>query len=398
MSKIILHIDLNTFFVRCEELVNPTLIGKPVIIGHSGRGGIVSTCSYEARKYGVHSGQPTFKALELCPNAIVIPGHYDLYSRKSKEFFNFIKQYSPIIEKASIDECYVDMTKQLSNVKDVVKYLEDFQNKLLQTIGLKCSIGVAPTKFLAKMASDMKKPMGITIIRRKDVRKILDPLPIFSFYGIGKKTAPRLEAIGIKTIGDLALLVNEDNLEVKNAFGKFYYVIKDWINGYGSDEVDVEPWDPKSIGHSTTFIRDSSDFEEIKGYLRDLSKEVSNEAKQKDKIGSNVQLVLKTNDFKMINRSVKLNKPTNDFETIFNEASILLEKNLNGQEIRLCGVTLQNLIYASDYVEQLSIFDNFDESDEKNATRDLIRELNRRMKSETFMRASDILKEKKHGR
>lgn len=398
MSKIILHIDLNTFFVRCEELVNPTLIGKPVIIGHSGRGGIVSTCSYEARKYGVHSGQPTFKALELCPNAIVIPGHYDLYSRKSKEFFNFIKQYSPIIEKASIDECYVDMTKQLSNVKDVVKYLEDFQNKLLQTIGLKCSIGVAPTKFLAKMASDMKKPMGITIIRRKDVRKILDPLPIFSFYGIGKKTAPRLEAIGIKTIGDLAKLVNEDNLEVKNAFGKFYYVIKDWINGYGSDEVDVEPWDPKSIGHSTTFIRDSSDFEEIKGYLRDLSKEVSDEAKQKDKIGSNVQLVLKTSDFKMINRSVRLNKPTNDFETIFNEASILLEKNLNGQEIRLCGVTLQNLIYASDYVEQLSIFDNFDENDEKNATRDLIRELNRRMKSETFMRASDILKEKKHGR
>lgn len=398
MSKIILHIDLNTFFVRCEELVNPTLIGKPVIIGHSGRGGIVSTCSYEARKYGVHSGQPTFKALELCPNAIVIPGHYDLYSRKSKEFFNFVKQYSPIIEKASIDECYVDMTKQLFNLKDVVKYLEDFQNKLLQTIGLKCSIGVAPTKFLAKMASDMKKPMGITIIRRKDVRKMLDPLPISSFYGIGKKTAPRLEAIGIKTIGDLAKLVNEDNLEVKNAFGKFYYVIKDWINGYGSDEVDVEPWDPKSIGHSTTFIRDSSDFEEIKGYLRDLSKEVSDEAKQKDKIGSNVQLVLKTSDFKMINRSIKLNKPTNDFETIFNEVSILLEKNLNGQEIRLCGVTLQNLIYASDYVEQLSIFDNFDENDEKNATRDLIRELNRRMKSETFMRASDILKEKKHGR
>lgn len=397
MSKIILHIDLNTFFVRCEELVNPTLIGKPVIIGHSGRGGIVSTCSYEARKYGVHSGQPTFKALELCPNAIVIRGHYDLYSRKSKEFFNFVKQYSPIIEKASIDECYVDMTKQISSLKDVMKYLKDFQNKLLQTVGLKCSIGVAPTKFLAKMASDMKKPMGITIIRRKDVRKMLDPLPISSFYGIGKKTAPRLEAIGIKTIGDLAKLVNQDNNEVKNAFGKFYYVIKDWINGYGSDEVDVEPWDPKSIGHSTTFIRDSSDFEEIKGYLRDLSKEVSDEAKQKDKIGSNVQLVLKTNDFKIINRSVKLSKPTNDFETIFNEASILLEKNLNGQEIRLCGVTLQNLIYASDYVEQLSIFDNFNESDEKNATRDLIRELNRRMKSETFMRASDILKEKKHG-
>jgi len=397
MSKIILHIDLNTFFVRCEELVNPSLEGKAVIIGHSGRGGIVSTCSYEARKYGVHSGQPTFKALELCPNAIVIHGHYDLYSRKSKEFFNFVKQYSQIIEKASIDECYVDMTKQLSHEKDVVKYLKDFQNKLLENVGLKCSIGVAPTKFLAKMASDMKKPMGITIIRRRDVRKMLDPLPISSFYGIGKKTAPRLEEMGIRTIGDLAVLINKDDFETKQAFGKFYYVIKDWINGYGSDEVDVEPWDPKSIGHSTTFVRDSSDYDEIRGYLKDLAKEVSDEAKEKGKIGYNVQLVLKTNEFKTINRSVKLSKPTNDFETIFNEASILLEKNLNHQDIRLCGVTLQNLIYASDYVEQLSIFDNYDEINEKNATKDLIRELNRKMKGAMFMRASDILKENKHG-
>ena len=397
MSKIILHIDLNTFFVRCEELINPSLEGKPVIIGHSGRGGIVSTCSYEARKYGVHSGQPTFKALELCPNAIIIHGHYELYSRKSKEFFNFVKQYSKIIEKASIDECYVDMTEQLSKVKDVVGYLKEFQSKLLKEVGLKCSIGVAPTKFLAKMGSDMKKPMGITIIRRRDVRKMLDPLPISSFYGIGKKTAPRLEEMGIKTIGDLAMLINSDNIEVKQAFGKFYYVIKDWINGYGSDEVDAEPWDPKSIGHSTTFIRDSSDYEEIRGYLKELAKEVSKEAKEKDKIGFNVQLVLKTNEFKTINRSVKLTKPTNDFETIYNEASILLEKNLNGQEIRLCGVTLQNLIYASDYVEQLSIFDNYYEISEKNATRDLIRELNRRMKGANLMSASELLKEKKRG-
>ena len=395
MSKIILHIDLNTFFVRCEELVNPSLEGQPVIIGHSGRGGIVSTCSYEARKYGVHSGQPTFQALELCPNAIVIRGHYELYSRKSKEFFNFVSRYSKVIEKASIDECYVDMTTQLQNVKDVVKYLEDFQSKLLKEVGLKCSIGVAPTKFLAKMASDMKKPMGITIIRRRDVLQMLDPLPISSFYGIGKKTAPRLEAMGIKTIGDLAKLINNDDPVIRDQLGKFYYVIKDWINGYGSDEVDVEPWDPKSIGHSTTFVRDSSDFEEIKGYMKELAKEVSQEAKQKGKIGFNVQIVLKTNEFKTINRSIKLAKPTNDFETIFNEASILLEKNLKGQEIRLCGVTLQNLIYANDYVEQMSIFDNYEE--EKNATKELIKELNRRMKSKTFMRASDILKGAKNG-
>ena len=156
MSKIILHIDLNAFFVRCEEIMNPSLEGKPVAIGHKGRGGIISTCSYEARKYGVHSAMPTFQATKLCPNLILLPGNYTLYSHKSKEFFNFVKRYSSIIEKASIDECFVDMTSALKSEKNAVDYLRKMQQDLFKETGLKCSIGVAPTKFLAKMASDMK--------------------------------------------------------------------------------------------------------------------------------------------------------------------------------------------------------------------------------------------------
>ena len=397
MSKIIVHIDLNAFFVTCEELKNPKLVGQPVLIGHTGRGGIVSTCSYAARKYGVHSGQPTYQALELCPDCIVIPGDYQYYSKKSHEFFHFVERYAKKIEKASVDECFVDMTDELKGVKNITEYFRSFQNNLLKEVGLKCSIGIAPTKFLAKMASDLKKPMGITIIRRRDVRKILDPLPISSFYGIGKKTAPRLEEMGIKTIGDLAMLINNDNQEVKQQFGKFYYVIKDWINGYGSDEVDVAPWDPKSIGHSTTFYRNSDNFEEVRAYLKDLSEEVSKEAQAKNKIGTNVQIVLKTKDFKSITRSKKLAKPTNDFAVIFNEASILLEKNFPNTEIRLAGVTLQNLTDKDDYVEQLSLFDNFNEIKEENETKLLIRELNRRMKNDVFMRASDVLKGERHG-
>ena len=398
MAKIILHIDLNAFFVRCEELVNPSLEGKPVIIGHQGRGGVVSTCSYAARKYGIHSAMPTFQAVRLCPDVIIIPGHYDLYSKKSKEFFNFVKRYSPIIEKASVDECFVDMSEPLKGVKDVTGYLKNMQNALLKETGLKCSIGVAPTKFLAKMASDMKKPMGITIIRRKDVRKMLDPLPIDSFYGIGKKTAPRLKAQGIKTIGDLASRINSDDQVIKEELGKFYFAIKDWINGYGSDVVDTEPFDPKSIGNSETLMFDTNSYDEIKDALLKIAKEVSTRAIEANKIGTTVQIVLKDSDFKVINRSKSLSEPINDYASIANAVITLLDKNYNETKyIRLVGVTLQNLINKEDAQIQMSIFDNYDEIKQKYATKLLIAEFNRKMNKPLFKTAGDTLREKKYG-
>lgn len=396
MSKIILHIDLNTFFVRCEEIKDPSLEGKPVIIGHKGRGGIVSTCSYEARKYGVCSGMPTFKALRLCKDAILIEHGFDFYHQKSKEFFKFIEQYSPIIEKASIDECFVDMTKQLKGIKDVEKYLKDMQMELFRQTSLKCSIGVAPTKFLAKMASDMKKPMGLTIIHRRDAKKMLSPLPIKDFFGIGKKTAPRLEAQGIKTIGDLINLIDTDESEAQRILGSFYYQIKDWVNGYGNDIVNTEPFDPKSIGCSTTFLQDTNDIDDIKDYLRTVSKEVSERAKEANKIGYGVQLVIKDNNFKTINRSKQLNKPTNDFAVIYNEACLLLEKNLQGRVSRLVGVTLQNLIDPIDATEQISIFDNFQESEKEAETRMIISEINKKMNKAILKTASQSLREKKN--
>lgn len=397
MSKIILHIDLNAFFVRCEELLDPSLEGKPVIIGHSGRGGIVSTCSYAARKYGVKSGMPTYKALQLCKNAIMIYGHFELYQKKSREFINFVKKHSNIIEQASIDECYVDMTRVLQNEKDPLKYVKEMQTNLLKETGLKCSIGIAPTKFLAKMGSDMKKPMGITIIRRRDVRKMLDPLPIEDFFGIGKKTSPKLREMGINTIGDLAKLINSDDQDIKRFLGKFYFGIKEWINGYGSDVVDTEPWDPKQIGHSTTLPRDAVDADEIKIYLKQMAEEVSKDAKAENKVGSSVQLILKDNKFKVINRSKRIKDKTNEFDVIYEEGLKLLAANYDGRPIRLVGITLQNLINKDEIVEQLSIFDNYDEVKEANAVRLLIAELNRQMHGATFKTAGDYLREKKNG-
>ena len=249
MSRVIVHIDLNAFFVRCEEIKNPSLEGKPVIIGHVGRGGIVSTCSYAAREKGVRSGMPTFQALQKCPEAIVLGVDFNYYHEKSKEFFNYVKTYTPLVEPASVDECFADFSEVLRDEKEPIKFLRNMQLKLYQETKLKCSIGVAPTKFLAKMASDMKKPLGLVVIHKKDARKKLSPLPIEDFFGIGKKTAPRLRKLGINTIGDLITKIDDEDHLLKQELGKFYYVIKNWIDGKGDDKVNTEPFDPKSIGH-----------------------------------------------------------------------------------------------------------------------------------------------------
>ena len=218
MSKIILHIDLNAFFATAECIRDPSLIGKPVIVGGLTSRGVVSTCSYEARAYGVHSAMPIFKAKELCPDGIYLQGDYRYYEMLSRSFFSYIYNFSPIIEEASIDECFVDMTKPLSHVSDPIPYLENLRDGLFKELGLKCSIGIGPTKFLAKMASDMKKPMGITIIRKKDIPNMLYPLKIGDFFGIGKKSVPRLNLIGIYTIGDLASKIATDEQIVKIHF------------------------------------------------------------------------------------------------------------------------------------------------------------------------------------
>lgn len=396
MSKIILHVDLNAFFVRCEEIKNPSLENKAILIGHQGRGGIVSTCSYEARKYGVSSGMPMFKATQLCPHAIIIPGDYNYYELMSNKFISFMKNYSSYIEQASIDECYLDMSDTLSKIKDVNKYLKDLQNKLFYETKLKCSIGIAPTKFLAKMASDYKKPMGITIIRKKDIHKMLDDLPIETFFGIGKKTAPRLRELKINMIGDLSKRIDEEDPIIKNELGKFYLVIKDWLNGKGDDEVRQEPFNPKSIGKSHTLMEDTNNYDELVRNIKMLSKDISLKAKEADKLAQTVQIVLKDNHFHTINRSSSLKEASNDYNTIVDAAIRLLDNNYDeSTNIRLVGVTLQNLIDKSEVTKQLSIFDDFDEIKDECATKLLIAELNRKMNKSVFKTAREVMLEGK---
>ena len=397
MSKIILHIDLNAFFVRCEEIKNPSLEGKPVIIGRNGRGGIVSTCSYAAREYGVKSGMPTYQALLKCKDTILIEGDYHYYERKSHEFFAFVKKYTTIVEPASVDECFADFTEVLKDEKQPLVFLRNMQKELYKETKLMCSIGVAPTKFLAKMASDMKKPNGLVVIRKKDSRKMLSPLPIEAFFGIGKKTSPRLREIGINTIGDLIKRIDDEDYQTKHELGKFYFVIKDWIDGKGGDEINTEPWDPKSVGHSTTLYSDALSVEELEKPLRELSEEVSRDAQKNNKKGKTVQLVLKDNEFKIINRSKRLSELTNNVDLIYKTALELLKANYDGRPIRLIGVTLQQLVNPKETYEQMSIFDNYEQIKEENQTRSLIGDLNRAMHKSVFKTAGDHLRENPNG-
>lgn len=386
-----MHIDLNQFFAAATRLLEPDLIGKPLIIAGDTRRGIVSTASYEARKYGISSAMPTYIAKKLCPKVIIREVNYKWYQQKSKEFFSYIKEhYSSHIEVASIDECYVDMTDLMKDIKDPYLYLKNLQEDVYNNTHLEASIGLGPTKFLAKMGSDYKKPMGITIIRKKDIKKILYPLPIEDFFGIGKKTCPKLKELGINTIGDFAL---NDSYEVKKIMGKFYLIAKEWINGEGDDHVDENPFDPKSISSTNTFLFDTNDYEEISKMLEIKAKEVSLDAIKNNKVGKTITLILKDSSFKSITRSITIDKPTNSFLDIYTNVMNLFDKFFNNQLIRLAGVGLSQLMDKEDFYVQMNLF-NLEQNQKECSTQLLINKLNRKANKELFYPASKI-KEKK---
>ena len=385
MSRVIIHVDLNAFFAACEILKNPSLKDKPIAISHDSNKSVISTASYEARKYGVTSAMPVFMAKKKCKDLILIPPNFELYHRKSAEFFNILKEYSPIMEVASVDECYMDITEPILKQKDPLLYLKNIQQDVLKRTGLGCSIGVAPNKFLAKMASDYQKPLGLTLIRKKDVPKMLWPLPIGSMYGIGKKSAAKLVELGINTIGDFALYEDVDTL--RNVLGKSYYTLQGWANGQGDDKVNCEDSEAKSIGNSTTLKENTTNINLLSKVIEELSKSVSIRAKEEKLVGLNVGLSLKDENFKVTSRSVSLKHPINDKESIYLEAIKLLEDNYNGEiPIRLVGVTLRNLKPENKKIEQLNLFSLPEEKiDEVNS---IIDKINKKLGYEAVTKAS----------
>lgn len=391
MAKVIVHIDLNAFFVRCEEIRDPSLENKAVAIGHLGRAGIVSTCSYEARKFGVRSGMPMNKAIKLCPHLLIIHPDYRFYVTLSHQFRKYITSITKTVEIASVDELYADFTEVVKGKKDVEGYFRNIQETLYKDTGLKCSIGVAPTKFLAKMASDYQKPMGLTIIRRKDIKRILYPLPIEDMFGIGKKTSPRLKKININTIGDLAEALDRDDPQVLETVGSFSDELKKWLHGYGSDEIITEYEDPKSIGNSTTLKEDTNRFDIIRSTFEMIAEEVSERAKKEGRIGNAIQIVVRDTNYVNHNKSITFDNHTNDAKDIYNNAIKLYEKNFADMTIRALGITLQNLIDIKDMKVQMTFFD-YERHEEESKTKLLINDMNRKLKGKPLKRASEVKK------
>jgi len=389
VSKVIIHIDLNAFFASVEEIKNPELIGKAHAVGGNVKRGVLSTCSYEARKKGLHSAMPVAQALKICPNLIINYPDFKSYREYSNKFFDIIREWcGDKIEIASIDECYVDFSNYDKYCDDVIKYLKKMQVYIKDTLNLGCSIGLAPNKFLAKMASDMKKPMGFTVLRKRDIEKMLWVLDIEDMFGVGKKTAPRLRELGIKTIGDLAK--SENNYDVKKLLGKGFFTFINWANGNDNSEVIDYEVDAKSIGNSSTYDHDLLEESEIKFELKELCKSVSRRICLVSSLAFGISITIKFNDFTHINRSSKLDEPICNDDEIYLKSLKLFESNYYyDKPIRLLIVTFYDIKEKSEVIKQLNIFDI---EINKDTTNDIISKLNEIIGKNVFKKASEVNK------
>lgn len=386
--SIIYHIDLNAFFATAETLKNPSLKGKPVAVGGHGRKGVISTANYEARKYGVHSAMPIYEAMKLCPELVVVPGDYDYYEKLSSSFIGLIYEYTSIVEQASIDECYADMSAAVKQFGKPLDLAVDIQKKLFNKTGLTCSIGIAPNKFLAKIASDMKKPNGITVLRKREVKTKLWPLSIDTMGGIGKKTAPTLKKNGIVTIGDLANPNNKDLVE--RILGNTASYFLDCANGVDTSIVS-DYHEMKSMSQSTTLNENILDYEDVKNSFVSLVRTLATRLKEDKLVGNNISITIRYHTFETITRSRTLNHDTNSFEEILSSALMLFEIHDKQKPIRLLGVGVNNL-KDMDKSEQ---FDLFHYDKQENPTSVLINELNQKLSKGKIIKASDLVEKSK---
>ena len=390
MSKVYFHIDLNAFFANAEVLLDPSLKGKPVVVSGNTRRSVVSTASYEARKYGIHSAMPLSEAEKKCPDLVIVNPHFTWYSELSEQFMDIVRSYTEIIEQASIDECYADMTEVIKRYERPLDLAWEIQKRALSELGLPCSIGVAPNMFLAKMASDMKKPLGITVLRIREVPAKLWPLPISDMRGIGSKTAPVLEDMGIHTIGDLANY--QDIPSLRQILGKNTESVMERANGYDHREI-VMSWDAKSMGVSETLLDDVTDYDEIRGLLRTLSRRLSKRMREEKKAGYTLSLRIRYYDFQNADRSKKLSEPIWQSDDIFVQALSLFDEHWEDEPVRLLGISMSDFASSGQLVSQIGLFDPVEA--EKKEMESILKDLNEQLGRTGFRRASDLLGEKK---
>ncbi len=358
-TREILHVDVDAFFASVEQMDNPELKGKPVIVGGStGLRGVVSTASYEARRFGVHSAQPMMEARRLCPQGVFLKVRMDRYQEVSCRIHKILSSYTPKVEPISIDEAFLDVTgceKLFGKPEEIARAIK---TRIKKEIGLTCSVGVAPNRFLAKIASDMRKPDGLVVVREDEKESFLTNLPVSKIWGVGKVTERKLQQMGLHTIGELRRL---SLFQLKNIFGKLGARVHQLCRGIDDSPI-ITRKETKSISNETTFLRDISQGELLERTLQNLSVEVANRLNNENLWARSIQLKIRFADFKTITRSSTYEEATKSPKLIWQRARELLDKRVDFSygKVRLIGLVAFNLsihrqmdLFASEKTQRL---------------------------------------------
>ena len=355
----IIHIDMDAFYASVEQRDFPEYRGKPLVVGGlpEGRGGVVATASYEARKFGVRSAMPSKQALKLCPDAIFVRPRFTIYKEVSQHIREILGRYTDLIEPLSLDEAYLDVTEDKMNIGSAIDIAKQIKQAIKDELNLTASAGVSVNKFVAKVASDLQKPDGLTFIGPSAVESFIENLPVEKFYGVGRVTADKMKRMGLHTGADLKRLTEE---QIKHHFGKagtFYYQIV-----RGIDNREVQPHrETKSVGAEDTFAYVLTTLEEMNAELEKIAVVVNNRLVKNQLKGRTVTLKIKYNDFRQVTRSQSFTYFLDDTDTILSTAQKLLAAtDPENSRIRLLGITLSNFtlpeIPSKPTSSQLSLF------------------------------------------
>jgi DNA polymerase IV len=392
LSRTILHVDMDAFYASVEQRDHPEWAGKPVIVGSDpkdGKGrGIVATCSYEARKFGVHSAQPISKAWKLCPQGVYVIPDMDKYARVSERVMDILQSFTSQMEQVSIDEAFLDVTASRRLLGTGVEIARKIKARIKGELGLTASVGVASNKFIAKVASDLEKPDGLVIVECGREKEFLAPLPIRRLWGVGPKTELVLKQMGLERIGQIAAMPHSSMIAKMGKSGE-----RLWQLSQGIDDRPVESEEGcKSIGHEITFEQDTNDAELLERTLLDLSERVARRLRSGSLWGRTVAIKYRKSDFSTFTRRITLAHPADTSEKIFPEA-LKLFKSLfcEGVYVRLIGVSVSNLEQSVSSA-QMPLFDQAPQKERKLAA--ALDDISRRFGGQAIARAELVSKKK----
>lgn len=390
-GRIILHVDMNSFYASVEQSHRPELKGKAIAIAGNPkeRRGIIVTSSYEARAKGIYTTMNVGEAMRKCPELILLPPDFPKYRNASKAMFTILRSYTDLIEPVSIDEGYMDIT-DLSSERHPLEIAQEIQMRIYSELDLPCSIGIAPNKFLAKTASDMKKPMGITILRKRDVPSKLWPLPVIEMHGVGESTAKKLASLNIQTIGELA---HVEEYTIRQALGKNGIRLRARANGEDVRKVDPNSiYETKSVGNSTTLPIDETDIQVLEKTFEKICEKVAERLDAKKLCGSTLSIQIRDADWHNHSKSKTFQNPIYNKNVIYEEAIKLFHQSWDGAPIRLLGVTISNVFDRKQSVEQLSIF-NFEQYAKQEPIYELIENIERKFGKGAIQKGMEVNKQ-----